>query len=180
MKNFFKRLLIVAVVTIITLSMYTCVGHAAAPDVMTVTVEDITAVSEQLADMDAEIDMLARLVYAEARGVDSTMEQAAVIWCVLNRVDAGYSDGTIEGVVTAHAQFAYSSRTELTDEFQALARDVVTRWLLEKQGIENVGRVLPSDYLYFAGRNGHNRFRTAYRGNGEYWDWSLPDPYTEA
>jgi hypothetical protein len=175
MKRFLKRSVIALVTTVLTLSLYTCVAQAAEDEhTVAVTVEDITAVSEQLSDMDEEINMLARLVYTEARGVDSMMEQAAVMWCVLNRVDAEY--GTIERVVTARYQFAYSSRTNVTDEFQALAKDVLTRWLLEKRGIDDVGRVLPSDYLWFAGRNGHNRFRDAYR-RGNYWDWDCINPY---
>lgn len=179
-----KKLLIVLLVTAVILSLYTVTAQAAefetdseTANTMEVTVDDITAVSSQLAELDTESDMLARLVYAEARGVDSEMEQAAVIWCVLNRVDAGYDDGTIAGVVTQHAQFAYRSSAPVTDEFKALAQDVVTRWLLEARGVADVGRVLPENYLWFAGRHGHNRFRCRYRSNGEYWDWSLPDPY---
>jgi hypothetical protein len=143
---------------------------------MTVTVEDITAVMEQLSGMDEELDMLAQLVWAEARGVGSRAEQAAVIWCALNRVDAGFSDGTISGVVRARSQFAWGKHQPVKEKFRALAQDVVTRWLLEKRGVVGVGRVLPVDYLYFAGRNGHNWFRKAYRSR-KYWDWSLPDVY---
>ena len=145
---------------------------------MAVSVEDITAVMEQLEEYDVELDMLARLVYGEARGVNSRAEQAGVIWCALNRVDAGYSNGTISSVVRARSQFAYSSRLPVKESLRSLAEDVVIRWLLEKRGVAYVGRVLPSDYLYFAGRNGHNWFRKTYRSN-HYWDWSLPDPYEE-
>jgi hypothetical protein len=145
---------------------------------MAVSVEDITAVMEQLEEYDKELDMLARLVYAEARGVDSKAEQAAVIWCALNRADAGYASGTISSVVRARSQFAYSSRLPVKEVFRSLAEDVVIRWLLEKRGVAYVGRVLPSNYLYFAGRNGHNWFRKTYRSSN-YWDWSLPDPYEE-
>lgn len=138
---------------------------------------EVTA-SDNLPINDDEIDMLARLIYAEARGVDSTMEQAAVVWCVLNRVDSGHRGDTIAEVVTAHGQFAYSRKTPVKDELRELAMDVVVRWMREKQGLEDVGRVLPSEYVYFAGHGGHNWFRDAYCG-GEYWDWSLPDPYAE-
>lgn len=37
---------------------------------------------------EAEVEMLARLIWGEARGVASDMEKEAVAWCVLNRVDA--------------------------------------------------------------------------------------------
>jgi len=164
------------------------VAHAAAPEAseatesdpytVEVTVDDITAVADQIAGLDAELDMLAQLVYAEARGVDSKAEQSAVIWCVLNRVDDSRWANNIAGVVTASHQFAYRASAPVTDELRELARDVVTRWLLEKRGIADVGRVLPAEYCYFAGHGGHNWFRIAYRG-GPYWDWSLPDPYQQ-
>jgi hypothetical protein len=118
-------------------------------------------------------------VYAEARGIDDKTEQAAVIWCVLNRVDKKHGGKkTITGVVTARNQFAYSSRTKVKKEFKLLAQDVLIRWLLEKRGVDDVGRVLPKDYLYFAGRNGHNYFRKTYKSR-EYWDWSLPNVYED-
>lgn len=169
-----------------------CMGtaQAAAPEItdtatgdgqhtMTVTVDDISAVADQVVEMDEEIDILAQLVYAEARGVNSKAERAAVIWCALNRADAGFSDGTIAGVVKSRSQFAYSSGLPITEENKSLAKDVLIRWLLEKRGVADVGRTLPSDFLYFAGRDGHNWFRRSY-GSRSYWDWSLPDPYTEA
>ncbi len=143
-----------------------------------VSVEDITAVMEQLTEYEEDLNVLARLVYAEARGIQSKAEQAAVIWCVLNRVDKGYWGDSISGVVRARSQFAYSSSTPVNDGFLELAKDVVVRWLLEKRGITDVGRVLPANYLYFAGRNGHNWFRKTYNSSS-YWDWSLPDPYEE-
>lgn len=141
-----------------------------------VSVEDITAVMEQLGEYETEMDMLAQLVYAEARGVNSKAEQAAVMWCVLNRYDAGYWGDSIPRIIKSRSQFAYSSGLPVKDGFRDLAQDVIIRWLLEKRGITEVGRVLPSNYCYFAGRNGHNWFRKGYRSD-DYWDWSLPDPY---
>ncbi len=44
------------------------------------------------------------------------------------------------------------------DELE-LVRDILGRWLKEKEGAENVGRVLPADYLYFTGNGSVNRFR---------------------
>lgn len=127
---------------------------------------------------DDEIDILAQLVWAEARGVDSRMEQAAVVWCALNRVDAGMWGSTITEVVTAKHQFAYRPSAPVTEEMRELVADVVDRWVREQLGSDDVGRVLPEDYLYFAGRNGRNWFRQEY-GSRAYWDWSLPDPYSE-
>jgi len=170
-----KKLIVSLLVTAAILGAYCITGHAA-DYTMIVSVEDITEVSEQITEMDEELDILAKLVWGEARGVESQMEQAAVVWCALNRVDAGYDDGTIRGVVTQRSQFAYTSSAPVTDDLRALAQDVVTRWLLEKQGVEDVGRVLPCEYVYFAGHDGHNWFRIEYRCR-ERWDWDCTNPY---
>ena len=49
---------------------------------------------------------------------------------------------------------------------------------MEKQGasFEEVGRVLPKEYMYFYGDGVANHFRTAWKG-GTTWDWSYPNPY---
>ena len=120
--------------------------------------------------------MLAKLVYREARGIKPDSHKAAVIWCVLNRVDNGNYGNSIREVITAKHQFAWVPETPVKEEFYNLGEDVIIRWLLEKEGLDNVGRVLPNDYLFFAGRNGKNYFRKSYRSK-EYWDWSLEDPY---
>jgi hypothetical protein len=126
-----------------------------------------------------EIKMLAQLIYTEARGVKSTMERAGVVWCVLNRHDNGWKN-TIAKVIKQRHQFAYKKRTPVKEQHLALARDVVTRWLLEKQGYTAVGRVLPREYNYFSGRRGHNWFRIKYRQKKRvYWGWELPNPYAE-
>jgi len=123
-----------------------------------------------------DINALARTIWGEARGVPSKAEQAAVAWCVLNRVDAGYGSTVLE-VVSAPGQFyGYSVNYPLDDDLVELAKDVLTRWYREKDGETDVGRTLPSDYYYFNGSGGHNWFRKEFRSS-TYWDWSLPDPY---
>lgn len=124
-----------------------------------------------------EIEMLAKTIWAEARGVKSTAQQAAVVWCVLNRVDAGGYGETIAEVVSAPYQFAYDPASPVTGEFLILAEDVLLRWGAEKAGEEDVGRTLPADYLFFEGDGAENHFRKEYEKTGETWDWSLPDPY---
>lgn len=125
-----------------------------------------------------EIMMLARLVYVEGRGVASQTEQACVIWTVLNRVDA-YGKSISETILTPH-QFSYKEDAPFYDDFgrdlRELARDVLQRWTLENMGEADVGRVLPSNYFFFAGKNGHNWFRMGYTDT-EYWDYSFTSPY---
>lgn len=128
---------------------------------------------------EADIEMLAKLVWGEARGVNSKTQQAAVIWCVLNRVDStGYACGkSIAHVVTFPNQFqGYKADYPATEEYKALAEDVLTRWYAEKAGYINIGRVLPTDYQWFIGNGSTNTFRNAYT-NGTKWDWSLESPY---
>ena len=128
---------------------------------------------------EADVEMLARLIYTEARGVKSKTEQAGVVWCVLNRLDnPNRPQKTIADVVTAPHQFDYRPWAPVTEEFKALAQDVLERWEREKNGVENVGRILPVEYQYFEGDGGRNWFSAEWRSD-EYWDWSLPSPYED-
>lgn len=124
----------------------------------------------------AEIELIARTIWGEAEGVVSQAEQAAVAWCVLNRVDA--SGQTIEQVVTAPNQFLgyYRVKGEVPDRFWRLACDVLNRWNAEKRGTKNVGRVLPADYLYFIGDGERNYFSKEWKAT-DYWGWTLKSPY---
>ena len=126
-----------------------------------------------------EVEMLAKTIWAEARGVPSTARQAAVAWCALNRLDVGTFGDTLAEVLSKPYQFAYDPASPVTDEFLALADDVLHRWYLEQNGVEDVGRTLPEDYLFFEGDGLRNHFRKTYEKTGATWDWSLPDPYGE-
>lgn len=117
---------------------------------------------------------IAKVLYTECRGLPTT-EQACVAWVVLNRVD-NY-DSTVYSVVRAPGQFAFSEYTPVTDELFNLASDVLDRWSREKNGEENVGRVLPKEFTFFEGYGGHNHFRDKYEGSYNIWDYSLESPY---
>lgn len=121
-----------------------------------------------------DVTMIAQVMYLEARGIKSKTEIACIGWVILNRYNAGYAN-SISGVITAPNQFAwYAGAPTVSDygyDLKALARDVLERWNREKNGETNVGRVLPSDYLWYAGRNGHNWFRNSYSG-GSYWNYA--------
>lgn len=120
--------------------------------------------------------IIAKTVWGEARGCSVT-EQAAVVWCILNRFDAGY--GGVEEIVTAPKQFVgYSAGNPVDPGLLCLVYDVLDRWRLESTNSGEVGRVLPEDYLWFHGDGERNHFRNAYEG-GTTWDWSLPSPYGE-
>ena len=101
---------------------------------------------------EAEVEMLARLIWGEARGIPSDMHKAAVVWCVLNRVDTESWPDTVAEVVTQPHQFAgYSPNYPATEEFKAIAADVLIRWEREKREGGEVGRVLPAEYVFFTG-----------------------------
>lgn len=110
---------------------------------------------------DADITALAQMLYGEARGctVDNQMK---CVWCVLNRVDDARFPDTIIGVVSQPGQFyGYSPYFPVWDELRAVARDVLTRWSMEKQGA-NVARELSDTYCWFTGNGSENVFRGAY------------------
>ena len=142
---------------------------------------------------EADVEMLARLIYTEARGVKSKTEQAAVVWVVLNRLDnPNRLQKTIADVVTAPHQFDYRPWAPVLPEFEELAEDVLECWQAEKNGAEDVGRttagspaspkgasrILPAEYQYFEGDGGRNWFSAEWQSD-EYWDWSLPSPYED-
>lgn len=85
---------------------------------------------------------------------------------------------TVAEVVTQPHQFAgYSPDYPATEEFKAIAADVLIRWEREKREGGEVGRVLPAEYVFFTGDGEVNHFRTEYEG-GMFWDWSLKNPYS--
>lgn len=135
---------------------------------------------------DEDVIVLTKMLYGEARGVtelnvggrcvSSKCQQAAVIWTVLNRYDAGYSD-SISQVVLAPRQFVgYRESNPVDEELLDLVKDVLDRWNDEKHGETDVGRVLPADYLWFRGDGKYNHFRNSYNG-GTRWMWEMEDIY---
>lgn len=123
-------------------------------------------------------EYLAKTVWGEARGCSRT-EQAAVVWCVLNRVDSDlpYMPDDVISVITQPGQFTgYSPDNPVTDEIYALVIDVLCRWAMEPSCVGGVGRVLPEEYMWFSGDGQQNTFRDGYQG-GNVWTWELDSPY---
>lgn len=127
----------------------------------------------------AEVEALAKLIYGEAGIVPSTTEQAAVAWCVLNRVDDPRFPDTVLEVIKAPYQFSgYDPECPVYEEYAQLAADVLTRYHAERDGEENVGRVLPAEYCFFTGDGRHNYF-TAEWENTDCFGWTLESPYED-
>ena len=134
-------------------------------------------IDDKLEGFEKEIIMLAQLIYTEAGGIKLGLHhQAAVVWCVLNRVDSTGGVSSISSVIRYPGAFAWYSHTKVEKRFVDLAEDVVARWLLEQEGYTDVGRVLPKEYIYFHGAGGVNKFKTQ-NNSKTYWDWSLESPY---
>ena len=142
---------------------------------VTVPVEVKEKIIEQLNSMTYEIQLLSTIAWNEAGAIPSITHQSAVIWCILNRVDNEKFGTSIIEVATSPNQFAYYGYID-GEKLQWLATDVLTRWLLEREGYEEVGRTLPQEYLYFIGDGDRNHFRTTYNSKAT-WNWSCESPY---
>lgn len=119
-----------------------------------------TAVPDELAEL------AGRAIWGEAGGIQDEAQRAAVVWCACNRADAW--DMEIGDVLNVDAFHGLAIKGEVPEQHVELARDVLARWTLEAEGWQDVGRVLPSRFLYFEGNGIVNLFSTEY-GGGEYW-----------
>lgn len=124
-----------------------------------------------------EIEYLAKTVWGEARGCNNT-QKAAVVWCILNRVDNDQFPNDIISVITAPNQFeGYRSSNPVEDDIVELVKDVLDRYELEQKAVGDIGRVLPKDYLFFrSSGTGINVFRQGFKST-EIWDWKDGTPY---
>ena len=111
-------------------------------------------------------ELAGRAIWGEAGGIQDEAQRAAVVWCACNRADAW--DMEIGEVLTVDQFHGLAIKGKVPVEHVELARDVLARWTLEAEGWQDVGRVLPSQYLYFEGDGRVNHFSTEY-GGGEYW-----------
>ncbi len=127
---------------------------------------------------EAEVDMLARMLWGEARGVESNTEKAACVWAVFNRVDDPRFPDSIAAVLEQPSQFnGYNPDYPATAELRAIAADVWTRYHRERSGDADAGRVLPREYVYFTGDGEHNYFTVEWDEEARPWGWSLESPY---
>lgn len=132
-----------------------------------VVAEEETSAAEQAEPLhydytEEEIDMLAKLVYAEAGGC-SEDEQRLVVWTVFQRVDSRDWDfrnmNDIATTITAPNQFAYFSNSPVFDNIRAICEEEISKWAnFEKP--PTVEPYAPSLLYYFYEGDGyHNWFR---------------------
>lgn len=124
---------------------------------------------ENIGDIQPDEDdavLLAKTMWGEYNNAANYNQCAAVCWCALNRVDAGYGD--LKSVLTGGQYHGYNANNPVDADLYAIAVEVLARWKLEKFAVNgNVGRVLPTGYLWMEGDNRVNTYRNAYRG-GEH------------
>ena len=93
-------------------------GETYRPNVTSPPVSSVAspAVTPEPLYTERDVEMLAKTIWAEARGVPSDAEKAAVAWCALNRLDAGTYGETLAEVLTTPWQFAYYESSPVTPE----------------------------------------------------------------
>lgn len=106
-----------------------------------------------------EIVMLAKTV-AQEGGDCSYVQQACVIWTVLNRVDSPEWPNSISENLMMPGQFAYYSDKSYRDDHYQVAYDQVYNWLFGGD------RYLSGEYQYFYGDGWRNHFHG--KNTGEY------------
>jgi len=115
---------------------------------------------------DADLAMLAKTVWGEARGC-TTDEQRLVIWTVFQRVDSGLFPDTISEVIAQPKQFVgYDEAHPVSAEITALCYEEYDKWQNGEQPpiYEPYAKTTP--YLFFEGDGRHNW----YRGEWERWE----------
>lgn len=103
-----------------------------------------------------DIIMVAKTIYGEAGSYTISREdKAKVAWTICNRVDDSRWPNSISAVITQPCQFyGYSANHPVTNECYEIAEDVLTRWSLEKQGVDVYREA--------------SRYITAFYGDGQY------------
>lgn len=148
------------------------------------TVEEVIQPKEYEVNVTDQI-ALAQTAYGEYFLTDTPAHKmycAAVMWVCcwhsLRGTAYGFPSTIAECCAVPGHFLGYNSANPLTDELMEMAADVLIRFYRYRDGetLEEVGCVLPPEYIFFSGNGTINVFRDQYVG-GRYWDWSLPNPY---
>lgn len=114
---------------------------------------------------DGLVEKAALMAWGEYSGTDYA-QRTAPIWCACNRADAWGLP--LDEIMHSDAFHGLLTEREVPAEWYDLARETLARWELEKLGYIDVGRTLPSEYLYFSGNGTVNVYRTEYTGGLTY------------
>ena len=183
MKKFFALLLTVTLLSSLSISAF------AMPNVVTpawadpVTYGNINWHSGVLnlynKDWEGHAEILAQLIHRYAGNYTDKNIQSAVAWTILNSFDSWAGQKSFEDVVK---DFGYDKKESTKDasgnDLMPIARDVLVRWLAEKTGYADVGRIIPSSYTYLYTENNHCHFRLhGINDSKDEWNFSLVSPY---
>ena len=130
-------------------------------------------------DWEGHAEILARLITDYAGSYTDKNVRAAVAWTVLNSFDSWQGQKSFEDVVK---DFGYDKKTSFKDKSgndnRAIARDVLIRWLAEKCGYTDVGRVIPANYTFLYTENDICHFRChGLKDKTDEWNFSFTSPY---
>ena len=134
---------------------------------------------------EADVIALAKTAYGEYFLTDTPehkMQCAAVMWCCcwhsVKGAKAGFADTVAECCAYPYHFLGFNKDNPVTSELREMAEDVLIRFYryMDGESLEEVGCVLPPEYVFFVGNGKVNIFRDQYVG-GNIWDWSLPNPY---
>jgi hypothetical protein len=123
-------------------------------------IEEPAAVAEEPAPLpytEREIDMLARVVYAEARGC-APEEQALVVWAVLQRASGGAFHGTPQEVILRDGQFLYSEKHPVLSDIRELCLSEAEKWAAGEPAPTHPIYAPTLPYYYFNDNGKHNYF----------------------
>jgi hypothetical protein len=108
---------------------------------------------------DAELEMLAKTVWGEARGCAAD-EQRLVIWTVFQRVDSGLFPDTLSAVIAQPNQFVgYDEKHPVSAEIAALCYEEYDKWQDGECPPTFAPYAKTTPYLFFEGDGWHNWYR---------------------
>lgn len=102
-----------------------------------------------------DVMMVSQTVWGEYRGEDAD-QRAAVVWCILNRVEDDRFPNAISEVVRQPHQFQGYSPNNPAEPFADEVRDILIRWHEGEHGID------PS-LCWFYGDGRINHYRNAWK-----------------
>jgi len=112
---------------------------------------------------DACVDVIARMVWGEGRGV-SRNEQKLIVWTVINRLEDGRYGDSLIGVVRARGQFhGYSPHFPVIPEIREMVVEVLEAWDRGEGAKVYPPFARTPDDRYFHGDGRHNWFRESWR-----------------
>lgn len=175
-----QRILLIPMLILALAICYISDAHAAqAPKVYNASDVPLADYVMMYVPTPEEIVMMAKTGWQEMRGVASETEQAAVYWNIFNRLDDPRFPETVAEIITdtrfGIQYVGWDPDNPVVPELLDLAYDVRDRWVREKVGETDVGRVLPKEYVYFHGDGVRNHFSKT--EGGKAWTWELPSPY---